>query len=155
MLKKVINIANQRVRNIIIPRSQIITLKRNQTLNKCLDVIIKSAHSRFPVISKNKNHIKKILIAKNLLPFMRSNAKAFSINKVLRQAVVVPKSKRVNQMLKKFRSQRYHIAIVINKFSKVSSLVTIKNILKLIVSKIKNKYNKKNNINFRQLSRHT
>ncbi|MGQ7114825.1 CBS domain-containing protein, partial [Escherichia sp. TWPC-MK] len=70
---------------IRIPRSQMITLKRNQTLDECLDVIIESAHSRFPVISEDKDHIEGILMAKDLLPFMRSDAEAFSMDKVLRQ----------------------------------------------------------------------
>lgn len=62
-----------------------ITLKRNQTLDECLDVIIESAHSRFPVISEDKDHIEGILMAKDLLPFMRSDAEAFSMEKVLRR----------------------------------------------------------------------
>ncbi len=105
-----------------------ITLKRNQTLDECLDVIIESAHSRFPVISEDKDHIEGILMAKDLLPFMRSDAEAFSMDKVLRQAVVVPESKRVDRMLKEFRSQRYHMAIVIDEFGGVSGLVTIEDI---------------------------
>ncbi|WP_163362553.1 CBS domain-containing protein, partial [Klebsiella aerogenes] len=75
---------------IMIPRSQIVTLKRNQTLDECLDVIIDSAHSRFPVISEDKDHIEGLLMAKDLLPFMRTGAEPFSIDKVLRSAVVVP-----------------------------------------------------------------
>lgn len=71
MLEGVMDIADQRVRDIMIPRSQMITLKRNQTLDECLDVIIESAHSRFPVISEDKDHIEGILMAKDLLPFMR------------------------------------------------------------------------------------
>lgn len=125
MLEGVMDIADQRVRDIMIPRSQMITLKRNQTLDECLDVIIESAHSRFPVISEDKDHIEGILMAKDLLPFMRSDAEAFSMDKVLRQAVVVPESKRVDRMLKEFRSQRYHMAIVIDEFGGVSGLVTI------------------------------
>ncbi len=123
MLEGVMDIADQRVRDIMIPRSQMITLKRNQTLDECLDVIIESAHSRFPVISEDKDHIEGILMAKDLLPFMRSDAEAFSMDKVLRQAVVVPESKRVDRMLKEFRSQRYHMAIVIDEFGGVSGLV--------------------------------
>ncbi|HRM40566.1 MAG TPA: CNNM family magnesium/cobalt transport protein CorC [Escherichia coli] len=145
MLEGVMDIADQRVRDIMIPRSQMITLKRNQTLDECLDVIIESAHSRFPVISEDKDHIEGILMAKDLLPFMRSDAEAFSMDKVLRQAVVVPESKRVDRMLKEFRSQRYHMAIVIDEFGGVSGLVTIEDILELIVGEI----------DFRQLSRHT
>lgn len=132
-----------------------ITLKRNQTLDECLDVIIESAHSRFPVISEDKDHIEGILMAKDLLPFMRSDAEAFSMDKVLRQAVVVPESKRVDRMLKEFRSQRYHMAIVIDEFGGVSGLVTIEDILELIVGEIEDEYDEEDDIDFRQLSRHT
>ncbi len=155
MLEGVMDIADQRVRDIMIPRSQMITLKRNQTLDECLDVIIESAHSRFPVISEDKDHIEGILMAKDLLPFMRSDAEAFSMDKVLRQAVVVPESKRVDRMLKEFRSQRYHMAIVIDEFGGVSGLVTIEDIPELIVGEIEDEYDEEDDIDFRQLSRHT
>ena len=135
------------------PRSQMITLKRNQTTDECLDVIIESAHSRFPVISEDKDHIEGILMAKDLLPFMRSDAEAFSMEKVLRRAVVVPESKRVDRMLKEFRSQRYHMAIVIDEFGGVSGLVTIEDILELIVGEIEDEYDEEDDIDFRQLSR--
>lgn len=155
MLEGVMDIADQRVRDIMIPRSQMITLKRNQSLDECLDVIIESAHSRFPVISEDKDHIEGILMAKDLLPFMCSNAELFSIDKVLRQAVVVPESKRVDRMLKEFRLQRYHMAIVIDEFGGVSGLVTIEDILELIVGEIEDEYDEEDDIDFRQLSRHT
>ncbi len=155
MLEGVMDIADQRVRDIMIPRSQMITLKRNQSLDECLDVIIESAHSRFPVISEDKDHIEGILMAKDLLPFMRSDAEPFSMEKVLRPAVVVPESKRVDRMLKEFRSQRYHMAIVIDEFGGVSGLVTIEDILELIVGEIEDEYDEEDDIEFRQLSRHT
>ncbi|PHM70706.1 CNNM family magnesium/cobalt transport protein CorC [Xenorhabdus kozodoii] len=155
MLEGVMDIADQRVRDIMIPRSQIVTLKRNQSLDECLDVIIDSAHSRFPVISEDKDHIEGILMAKDLLPFMRTNAEPFSIDKVLRQAVVVPESKRVDRLLKEFRSQRYHMAIVIDEFGGVSGLVTIEDILELIVGEIEDEYDDDDDNDIRALSRHT
>ncbi|BDH46684.1 magnesium and cobalt efflux protein CorC [Salmonella enterica subsp. enterica serovar Choleraesuis] len=155
MLEGVMDIADQRVRDIMIPRSQMITLKRNQTLDECLDVIIESAHSRFPVISEDKDHIEGVLMAKDLLPFMRSDSEPFSMEEVLRPAVVVPESKRVDRMLKEFRSQRYHMAIVIDEFGGVSGLVTIEDILELIVGDIEDEYDEEEDIDFRQLSRHT
>ncbi|MEQ1976474.1 CNNM family magnesium/cobalt transport protein CorC [Xenorhabdus sp. SGI240] len=155
MLEGVIDIADQRVRDIMIPRSQIVTLKRNQTLDECLDVIIDSAHSRFPVISEDKDHIEGILMAKDLLPFMRTNAEPFSIGKVLRQAVVVPESKRVDRLLKEFRSQRYHMAIVIDEFGGVSGLATIEDILELIVGEIEDEYDDDDDNDIRALSRHS
>lgn len=155
MLEGVMDIAEQRVRDIMIPRSQMITLKRNQTLEECLDVIIESAHSRFPVISEDKDHVEGILMAKDLLPFMSSGSEPFSMEKVLRSAVVVPESKRVDRMLKEFRSQRYHMAIVIDEFGGVSGLVTIEDILELIVGEIEDEYDDEEDRDIRQLSKHT
>lgn len=155
MLEGVMDIASQRVRDIMIPRSQMVTLKRNQTLDECLDVITESAHSRFPVISEDKDHIEGILMAKDLLPFMRSDAEPFSIDKVLRPAVVVPESKRVDRLLNEFRSQRYHMAIVIDEFGGVSGLVTIEDVLELIVGEIDDEYDEVEDRDIRQLSRHT
>jgi magnesium and cobalt transporter len=154
MLEGVMDIAEQRVRDIMIPRSQMVTLKCNQQLETCLDVIVESAHSRFPVISEDKDHIEGILMAKDLLPFMRNDSEPFSINKVLRPVVVVPESRRVDRMLKEFRSQRYHMAIVIDEFGGVSGLVTIEDILELIVGKIEDEYDDEEDLDIRQLSRH-
>ncbi|MFP3013278.1 MAG: CNNM family magnesium/cobalt transport protein CorC [Arsenophonus sp. NC-QC1-MAG3] len=154
MLEGVMNISDERVRDIMIPRSQIVTLKRNQLLDDCLDVIIDSAHSRFPVISEDKDHIEGLLMAKDLLPFMRTDAEPFNIDKVLRPAVVVPESKRVDLLLKEFRSQRYHMAIVIDEFGGVSGLVTIEDILELIVGEIEDEYDDDEDIDIRQLSKY-
>ncbi|MBK5072417.1 CNNM family magnesium/cobalt transport protein CorC [Budviciaceae bacterium CWB-B4] len=155
MLEGVMDIAEQRVRDIMIPRSQMITLKRNQPLEECLEVIIESAHSRFPVISEDKDHIEGILMAKDLLPFMSKDSQPFTIDQVLRPAVVVPESKRVDRMLKEFRSQRYHMAIVIDEFGGVSGLVTIEDILELIVGEIEDEYDDVEDRDVRQLSKHT
>ncbi|MEH0833075.1 CNNM family magnesium/cobalt transport protein CorC [Pectobacterium cacticida] len=155
MLEGVMDIADQRVRDIMIPRSQMVTLKRDQTLEECLDVIIESAHSRFPVISEDKDHIEGILMAKDLLPFMRSNSAPFSMDKVLRSAVVVPESKRVDRMLNEFRSLRYHMAIVVDEFGGVSGLVTIEDILELIVGEIEDEYDDEEDRDIRQLNRQT
>ncbi len=155
MLEGVMDISEQRVRDIMIPVSQMVTLQRNQTLDECLDVIIESAHSRFPVFSENKDHIEGILMAKDLLPFMRTGKAAFSVDNVLRTAVVVPESKRVDRMLNEFRSQRYHMAIVIDEFGGVSGLVTIEDILELIVGEIEDEYDDTENHDIRQLNPHT
>ena len=145
-------------------RDELLALIRDSGQNDLIDedtrdmlegVMDIAAHSRFPVISEDKDHIEGILMAKDLLPFMRSDAEAFSMDKVLRQAVVVPESKRVDRMLKEFRSQRYHMAIVIDEFGGVSGLVTIEDILELIVGEIEDEYDEEDDIDFRQLSRHT
>jgi magnesium and cobalt transporter len=153
MLEGVIDITKQRVREIMIPRSQMITLKPNYNINKCLNIIIKSAHSRFPVMSNDTNYVEGLLMAKDLLPFMRHIQEKFCIKNILRPAIVVPESKYVNHMLKEFRLKRYHMAIVIDEFGAVSGLVTIEDILELIVGKIEDEYDNKENLNIRQLSK--
>ena len=107
------------------------------------------------MISEDKDHIEGLLMAKDLLPFMRSDSEEFSIDKVLRQAVVVPESKRVDRLLKEFHSQRYHMAIVIDEFGGVSGLVTIEDILELIVGEIEDEYDDEDDVDIRQLSLHS
>jgi len=104
-------------------------------------MIIRSAHSRFPVISDDKDHVDGILLAKDLLPYgFGLTAEPFDFEKTLRPAVVVPESKRVDRLLKEFQQQRYHMAIVVDEFGSVSGLVTIEDILELIVGEIEDEY---------------
>ncbi|QCI22288.1 CNNM family magnesium/cobalt transport protein CorC [Buchnera aphidicola] len=154
MLEGVMHIAKKRIKEIMIPRTQMITLKLNYNLKKCLDVIIESAHSRFPVMNSDKNYVEGFLIAKDLLPFMRSKNNFFCIKNILRPAVVVPESKYVDRMLKEFRSKRNHMAIVIDEFGAVSGLVTIEDILELIVGEIEDEYDEEK-LNIRKLQKYT
>ena len=146
------NIAECRVRDIMIPRSQMVTLKINMTLDECLEIILKTAHSRYPVISEDKDHIEGILMTKDLLPFMNSSKETFTIEKILRPVVIVPESKRVDRMLKDFRSQRYHMAVIVDEFGGVSGLVTIEDILELIVGEIEDEFDEIEDRNIRQLT---
>ncbi|QCI18968.1 CNNM family magnesium/cobalt transport protein CorC [Buchnera aphidicola] len=154
MLEGVIQIAKKKIKEIMIPRTQMITLKLNYNLNKCLDIILESAHSRFPVMNSDKNYVEGFLIAKDLLPFMKNSNKNFHIKNILRPAVVVPESKYVDRMLKDFRLKRTHMAIVINEFGAVSGLVTIEDILELIVGEIEDEYDEEEQINIRKLQEH-
>ncbi|QCI19995.1 MAG: CNNM family magnesium/cobalt transport protein CorC [Buchnera aphidicola (Brevicoryne brassicae)] len=154
MLEGVMHIAKKRIKEIMIPRTQMITLKLNYNLNKCLDIIIESAHSRFPVMNSDKNYVEGFLIAKDLLPFMRSENSIFCIKNILRPAVVVPESKYVDGMLREFRSKRNHMAIVIDEFGAVSGLVTIEDILELIVGEIEDEYDEEK-LNIRKLQKCT
>ncbi|QCI18403.1 magnesium/cobalt transporter CorC [Buchnera aphidicola (Aphis nasturtii)] len=151
MLEGVIHIAKKKIKEIMIPRTQMIILKLNYNLNKCLDVILESAHSRFPVMNSDKNYVEGFLIAKDLLPFVRNSNKNFHIKNILRPAVVVPESKYVDRMLKEFRLKRTHMAIVIDEFGAVSGLVTIEDILELIVGEIEDEYDEEQKINIRKL----
>ncbi|OCG24232.1 magnesium/cobalt efflux protein [Gilliamella sp. wkB108] len=152
MIEGVMDIAEQRVRDIMIPRSQIVTINDNYTLDECLDIISEHGHSRYPVISENRDHIEGILLAKDLLIFIREGVDNFNLKNILRPTVVVPESKRVDHMLKEFRMQRYHMAIAIDEFGGVSGLVTIEDILELIVGDIEDEYDEVEDRDIRRLS---
>lgn len=128
MIEGVIEISELRVRDIMIPRSQIVFINAQQSLSECLDVIIESAHSRFPVIADERDNVIGLLLAKDLLKYLRPDAQPFSVHEVLRPAVIIPESKRVDRMLKEFRSERFHMAIVVDEFGSISGLVTIEDI---------------------------
>ena len=157
MIEGVMEIAELRVRDIMIPRSQIIFIEDQQDLNTCLNTIIESAHSRFPVIadSDDRDNIVGILHAKDLLKFLREDAEEFNLSSLLRPVVIVPESKRVDRMLKDFRSERFHMAIVVDEFGAVSGLVTIEDILEQIVGDIEDEFDEEEVVDIRQLSRHT
>ncbi|OCG74544.1 magnesium/cobalt efflux protein [Gilliamella sp. Nev6-6] len=152
MIEGVMDIAEQRIRDIMIPRSQIITIKDNYTLDECLDIISEHGHSRYPVISEDRDHIEGILLAKDLLIFIRQGIDNFDLKKILRPTVVVPESKRVDHMLKEFRMQRYHMAMAIDEFGGVSGLVTIEDILELIVGDIEDEYDEVEDRDIRRLT---
>ena len=157
MIEGVMEIAELRIRDIMIPRSQIIFIEDQQDLNTCLNTIIESAHSRFPVIADadDRDNIVGILHAKDLLKFLREDAEAFDLSSLLRPVVIVPESKRVDRMLKDFRSERFHMAIVVDEFGAVSGLVTIEDILEQIVGDIEDEFDEEEVADIRQLSRHT
>ena len=157
MIEGVMEIAELRVRDIMIPRSQIVFIEAEQDLDSCLDVIIASAHSRFPVIkdADDRDNIVGILHAKDLLKYLRASAEEFNLLDVIRPTMIVPESKRVDRMLKDFRSERFHMAIVVNEFGGVSGLVTIEDVLEQIVGDIEDEFDEDDVADIRQLSRHT
>ena len=142
MIEGVIGVNEMRVRDIMIPRAQMVTIDIDQPVEEFLPVMLDSAHSRFPVINEDKDHIEGILLAKDLLryAFINNDDQAFHLRDVLRPAVIVPESKRVDVLLKEFRQQRYHMAIVVDEYGGVSGLVTIEDILELIVGEIEDEY---------------
>lgn len=156
MIEGVMEIAELRVRDIMIPRAQIVFIEKDQDLESCLNTIITTAHSRFPVISDERDNVLGILHAKDLLKFLRSDAEEFDLPRLLRPVEIVPESKRVDRLLKEFRSERFHMAIVVDEFGAVSGLVTIEDILEQIVGDIEDEFDEEELVaNIRQLSRHT
>jgi magnesium and cobalt efflux protein len=156
MIEGVMEISELRVRDIMIPRPQIISIDSKLPLEACVDIIIESAHSRFPVIlDDGKDSIQGILLAKDLLKYLRSDAEEFNMEAILRPAVIVPESKRVDRMLKEFRSERFHMALVVDEFGAMSGLVTIEDILEQIVGDIEDEFDEEEVEPICQLSRHT
>ncbi|MEH0687695.1 CNNM family magnesium/cobalt transport protein CorC [Vibrio cholerae] len=155
MLEGVMEISEMRVRDIMLPRSQMVTIDRNDDLDALVMLITDAQHSRYPVISEDKDHVEGILLAKDLLKYLGSDSSPFNIEEVIRPAVVVPESKRVDRLLKEFREERYHMAIVVDEFGGVSGLVTIEDILEEIVGEIEDEFDDEEEIDIRKLSKHT
>ena len=125
------------VKTIMLPRSQMVVVNESTTLQDMLPIIIDSAHSRFPVIGDSRDEVLGILLAKDLLRFFIEGRQGrFTMEDVLRPAVVVPESKRVNTLLNEFRDGRNHMAIVVDEYGNVSGLVTIEDVLEQIVGEI-------------------
>ncbi len=137
MLTGVLEVAETQVREVMIPRSQMTVLERDQTLDQLLVTIIESGHSRFPVIGEDRDEVLGILLAKDLLRhFGQSDAGEFHLSKFLRPTSVIPESKRLNTLLKEFRDSHNHMAIVVDEYGGVSGLLTIEDVLEEIVGEI-------------------
>lgn len=157
MIEGVMEVSEMRVREIMIPRAQMTTIDITETVDKFLPIMLDSAHSRFPVISEDKDHIEGIILAKDLLKYAFLPGKEFELKQVLRPAVIVPESKRVDVLLKEFQQKRFHMAIVVDEYGGVSGLVTIEDILELIVGEIEDEHDAEDNNtdNIRALNKHT
>ncbi len=137
MIQGVLDVSEMRVRDIMIPRSQMVTIDINHSLEEFLPIILESGHSRFPVVDEDIDHVNGILLAKDLLAFgFNSQNDNFSLSEIIRPAIIVPESKKVEPLLKEFRSDRYHMAIVVDEYGGVSGVITIEDILEQIVGEI-------------------
>jgi magnesium and cobalt transporter len=137
MIEAVLEVSDQRVRDIMVPRSQMVTLDINDPLEQSLPMIVESGHSRFPVINEDIDNIEGILLAKDLLAYaFNQQQEECTIEKIIRPSIKVPESKKVEPLLKEFRSNRYHMAVVVDEYGGVSGVVTIEDILELIVGEI-------------------
>jgi magnesium and cobalt transporter len=140
MMEGVLQVADLRVRDIMIPRAQMVVIERDDSLERVLPVVIDSAHSRFPVIGEDRTEVVGILLAKDLLQYCGDAAPRFNIRDILRSAVFVPESKRLNILLKEFRVSRNHMAIVVDEYGAAAGLVTIEDVLEQIVGEIEDEY---------------
>ncbi|MBL0950776.1 MAG: HlyC/CorC family transporter [Pseudomonas sp.] len=136
-----IQVADLQVRDIMVPRSQMISIKASQTPREFLPAIIDAAHSRYPVIGESLDDVIGILLAKDLLPLiLQGEQPNFNIKDMLRPATFVPESKRLNVLLREFRANHNHMAVVIDEYGGVAGLVTIEDVLEQIVGDIEDEH---------------
>ncbi len=137
IMEGAMQVADMQVRDIMIPRAQMVVIKEESSLPEILPQIISAGHSRFPVVGESHDDILGILLAKDLLPqILQKDHSEFDVQTLLRPTVVVPESKRLNVLLREFRENRNHMAIVIDEYGGVAGLVTIEDVLEEIVGNI-------------------
>lgn len=138
MLEGVLNVSEMQARDIMIPKSQMDVIDISKTPEEFIPFVIKTSHSRFPVIEENMNDVIGILLAKDLLKYNANQE--FEVRDMLRPPIFIPESKRLNVLLKDFRTNRNHIAIVVDEYGGVAGMVTIEDVLEQIVGNIEDEY---------------
>jgi magnesium and cobalt transporter len=139
MIEGVLQVSEMRVRDIMIPRIQMVVVPRDAELNTIFPLVLESAHSRFPVIEDDRSKVVGILLAKDLLAHALQN-KHLRVEEIMRPVNFVPESKRLNVLLKEFRTNRDHMAIVIDEYGLAAGLITIEDVLEQIVGEIEDEY---------------
>ncbi len=139
MIEGALQVSEMQVRDIMVPRSQMDVIDVNESPDQFIPHVIATAHSRFPVIDKNRDDVIGILLAKDLLRYY-AGEEEFRVRAMLRPAVFVPESKRLNVLLREFRANRNHMAVVVDEYGGVAGLVTIEDVLEQIVGEIEDEY---------------
>ena len=139
MIEGALQVSEMQVRDIMVPRAQMDMIDVSETPDKFIPQVIATAHSRFPVIDKNRDDVIGVLLAKDLLRYY-AGEEEFKVRDMLRPAVFVPESKRLNVLLREFRANRNHMAIVVDEYGGVAGLVTIEDVLEQIVGDIEDEY---------------
>src|SRR5271154_4798304 len=129
MLEGVLAVADMQVRDIMVPRSQMVFVERDESPDKLVELVVESGHSRFPVIGEDRDQILGILLAKDLLRLQAAADEPFEIREYMRPVIFVPESKRLNVLLKEFRLSHNHIAMVVDEYGGGSGFVTIEDVI--------------------------
>lgn len=141
IIEGALQVADMQARDIMIPRSQVVFVRADDEPRQFLPVVIESQHSRLPVIGDDFDDIKGILHAKDLLPLALGDGQSgFKLRDIIRQALVIPESKRLNVLLSEFRANRNHMAIVVDEYGSVAGVVTIEDVLEQIVGEIEDEH---------------
>jgi magnesium and cobalt transporter len=136
MLQGVLEVSNTQVRDIMVPRSHMVVLAKDESPEQLLKTIIDSNHSRFPVIGDDRDEVVGIVLAKDILKHYVSHGQSLEVEPLLRPVVFIPESKRLNTLLAEFRESRNHMAIVVDEYGGVAGLATIEDVLEQIVGEI-------------------
>lgn len=137
MCEGVLHVAELQARDIMVPRSQVSLLPRSESVWELLPTIIESGHSRFPVTGENRDDVSGILIAKDLLPYLDpAHEREFQLRELLRPALFIPESKRIDALLKLFQESRNHLAIVVDEYGGLAGIVTMEDVIEQIVGEI-------------------
>ena len=149
-------VAEMRTRDVMIPRSQVVTVEVDTRVEEFIPTVIGSKHSRFPVVGDDMDDIKGILHAKDMLPLVLvDDWDGFDIKDYIRPTIVVPESKRLNDLLQEFRETRNHMAVVIDEYGKTAGVVTIEDVLEQIVGDIEDEHDIDDDSFIKQLDRHS
>ena len=150
MVEGVFQVVEMRVRDIMIPRGQMVVVENDSPLEDVLKVVIESGHSRFPVINEDKDNVVGVLLAKDLLRFSGAGSThKFTLDDVMRKATFTPETKRLNVLLKEFRLAKSHMAIVLDEYGGVGGLVTIEDVLEEIVGEIDDEYDTEEDVDIK------
>jgi len=143
MIEGVLKVSRMQVRDIMVPRSQMVIITLDQTIAEIIPIILESGHSRFPVINDNRDEVVGILLAKDLLNYafdIHEQQPPFDLQTLLRPTVFVPEAKRLNALLKEFRLSHNHMAMVVDEYGGIAGLVTIEDVLEEIVGNIEDEH---------------
>ena len=158
MIEGALHVSEIQVRDIMVPRVQMIVIENDAEPEDILSVVVESGHSRFPVVGDTNDEIVGILLAKDLLNYYANPGKDFDIKDMMRTTVFIPESKRLNVLLREFRTSRNHMAIVIDEYTGVAGLVTIEDVIEEIIGEIEDEHDLENdevNINTHDNDRYT
>jgi len=139
MIEGVLQVSELQARDIMVPRSQMDVIDIEESPDRFIPLVIETGHSRFPVIGENKDDVIGILLAKDLLRYY-AGEEEFNVRDMLRPAVFIPESKRLNVLLKEFRANRNHMAIVVDEYGGVAGLLSIEDVIEQIVGEIEDEY---------------
>ncbi|QKQ24461.1 CBS domain-containing protein [Candidatus Ruthia endofausta] len=129
------------VRDVMVPKSKMVMIEHQASTKELLDIMIKSSHSRFPIINSNKNKIQGVILAKDLLEFLAGDQKSeFNYKEYLRDSILVPESKTLGALLRDFQQKKSHMAIVMDEYGEIAGLITLEDVLEQIVGEIEDEH---------------